>query len=1159
MPRPSDRRRARARTASCGLPAAIRACLGGSLVLAAGFAGAEPDADLAPPPPPPLILDAADDPAGLAAGFGLPAGFTAVLFAAEPDVANPVALALDGRGRCFVAETFSFGKQLTLTPGLDPAAVLAADLATGTLADRLAATRRLLGDRAAEWHRASEQVRRLEDTDGDGRADRAAVFAAGFNGLLDGHAGGVLARGDDVFLACIPALWRLRDADADGAADERTPLHVGFGVREGLRGHDLHGLVLGPDGRLYFSLGDRGFHVEGPHGPLADPETGAVFRCEPDGSSLEVVATGLRNPQGLAFDDAGNLFTVDNNGDFGDRARLVHVVPGGDSGWRMTFFDLPDRGPFGREGLWRLPHEDQPAWIVPPLAYLADGPAGLDSYPGTGLPPNFAGRFLLADFCWSPATSSIRSFRLRPAGAAFEVAAEERMFEHVLATDVKFGPDGAIWAANWVAPQPDGARGRIWRFLPAADTSPEALDRARIVAEVRELLAADWTARDAADLVALLAHPDRRVRCAAHGELARRGAAGALAKVAAEATEAIARRHAAWGLEQIGRRTTGAVRTTVEQAISRLLEDAAWETRMVACRCLGDLAAQAAVPAITILLDDPHPHVRVAAALALGRIGDHAASAGIVAALRRATAAGAPDPHLRHALVMGMLGTVGADEIMALAVDPDPQVRLAACLTLRRRRDPRIAACLDDVDPRVAVEAARAIHDVPIPAAADALVARLADGPAAGPRGDAFLRRAISAAERQGTPEAARRLAACAARPDVSLDRRLEALAVLAAWAAPPPRDRVLAAWRPVAARDASAARAALDDLLPEILAAAPDAAGRLASAALSTAAAVGCAGVAPMLDAVAADAGRPPQTRAAALGALATVDPAAGLARARSCAAAAESPLRQASRQVRAVHAGAETVAELVAVALEAGPDVPRAERQQAIDLLAGIDAPAATEGVAAIAAAVEAGRLDAPLELEALEAVERRLDAGTAARLRTVREPAATAAGVPPGWHDVAWGGDADRGRRVFFDDAAVGCVRCHRAEGRGGNAGPPLDGLAGRRERGHLVESIVAPDARSSDGYATTTITTADGRSLHGIVETDDGARLTIRSADGTLHALAAEDVEDRRTGASAMPADLASRLTRRDLRDLVEWLTTLREPSGGPADPAGGPTQ
>jgi quinoprotein glucose dehydrogenase len=1118
--------------------------LAGFLALITGRAGAAPGEGIVPPPPPPAIAARPADAAALAAGFGLPDGFTAVVFATEPDVANPVALALDGRGRCFVAETFSLGKQLSAMAGLDPAAVLEADLSARTVADRLAATRRLLGDKAAEWHRSSEQVRLLEDRDGDGRADRATVFAAGFNGLLDGHASGVLAREDDVFLASVPAIWRLRDADGDGVADERTPLHAGFGVREGMRGHDLHGLVLGPDGRLYFSLGDRGFHVPGPEGPLADPETGAVFRCEPDGSGLEVVATGLRNPQGLAFDDAGNLFTVDNNADFGDRSRLVQIVPGGDSGWRMTFFDLPDRGPFGREGLWHLPHEGQPAWIVPPLAHLADGPAGLDCYPGTGLTPHFAGRFLLADFCGSPANSSIRSFRLRPAGAAFELTDEEQTFRHVLATDVTFGPDGAVWVANWVEPQAGEARGRIWRFVPEDDASPEAGERARSVAEVRGLLAGDWVARDAAELTALLAHADRRVRCAAHGELARRGEAARLAAVAAESSAAIARRHAAWGLGQIGRRAAAAERAAVENALVPLLRDAAWENRVVACQCLGDLVARGAAPAIAALLEDPQLHVRAAAAFALGRIGDPATAAGIVAALRRAAAGGLLDPHLRHALVMGIVGTVESTGLASLAADADAEVRLAACLALRRRADPGIAACLDDADPRIAVEAARAIHDVPIPAAADALVARLAAGPAAGPIGDALLRRAISAAERQGTPQAARLLAQCAARTDVSPERRREALEVLSAWASPPPRDRVLAAWRPAAARDVAAARAALEPLLAGILAAAADTETDLVSAALSAAAAVGCAGVGPMLEAAVADDGRSPEARATALQALAVVDEAAGLARARDCAAAAESPLRRASRKVRATHEPAAAVAaEFVAVALSEDGDLPLAERQQAIDLLAASDEPAAVDGVRAVADAVEAGRLEPALELDALEAVERRLDAGTAARLRTVREAAATAAGIPPGWHDVARGGDADRGRRVFFDNAAVGCVRCHRAEGRGGNAGPPLDGLAGSRDRGHLIESIVAPSARFSDGYAATIVTTTDGRSVHGIVEADDGERLAIRTADGTLHVLAADEIDERASGASAMPAGLDSRLTRRELRDLVEWLSTL----------------
>jgi quinoprotein glucose dehydrogenase len=373
-------------------------------------------------------------------------------------------------------------------------------------------------------------------------ADSATVFAEGFNGLLDGTAAGILARRGDLFLTCIPSLYRLRDENGDGRADkspaERAILSTGYGVRVALRGHDLHGLVLGPDGRIYFTIGDRGYRLEHDGRVDHDPGSGAVFRCEPDGRSLEVFARSLRNPQELAFDDLGNLFTVDNNSDGGDKARVVHLVPGGEAGWNMSFQYLDDRGPWSREKIWHTACDGQPAWTLPPLAHVGAGPSGMAAYPGTGLTSHFDGRFLLADFHGGAAGSSVRSFRVRPSGGTFQVFDQEETFRHILATDVEFGPDGAVWVSDWVHGWDGEGKGRLWRFRPKDQD-------AKVVDEVRSLLAGDWGAIDAGRLRELLDHADRRVRLEAQWELARRREAASFTTLLGEtAAPLLARVHA---------------------------------------------------------------------------------------------------------------------------------------------------------------------------------------------------------------------------------------------------------------------------------------------------------------------------------------------------------------------------------------------------------------------------------------------------------------------------------------------------------------------------------------------------------------------------------------------------------------------------------------
>jgi quinoprotein glucose dehydrogenase len=1124
------------------------------LALAASMAFAASD-PIDPPPPPrePAIAAASDEPAKAAAGFGLPEGFAVECFAAEPDLANPVAFSIDERGRVFVCEAFRAHKGVGDNTGKEGTPWLEADLAAKTVDDRRAYHLRLLGDKAREWVVETDRVRELIDADGDGRADRSTVFATGFNRLIEGHGAGVLARRGDVFYACIPNLWKMRDDDGDGVADVREVLHTGYGVRVAFHGHDLHGLTLGPDGMIYFTVGDRGYHVVHEGRTLADPESGAVFRCEPDGSRLEVVHTGLRNPQELAFDDLGNLFTVDNNCDSGDRARLVQIVPGGDTGWRMSVQYLPDRGPFNRERIWHLAHDGQPAWIVPPLAHIGSGPSGFAAYPGTGLPPHFDGRFFLADFRGAAANSSVRTFRVRPKGASFEAADEEETFKHVLATDVDIGPDGAVWVSDWVHGWQGEGKGRLWRFVPTGLPPEAAAARTAVVQEVRTLLAGDWSAVEADRLGALLAHADRRLRLEAQWELARRGAEDRLEAVLADAAATPpARVHAIQGLAQIARRGGDATANTntIVAALSASLADPDWRIRMVAARSLGDLRSAGAATPLARLLADEHAHVRAAAAIAIGRIGAgrECVEPLVAAIVREAAGPGGFDPHARHALVMAVTGVGDSEAIRALAADANPAVRLVACLAMRRHGDAAIADLLADADPRIVLEAARAIHDVPIPTGTAALAARL-DAPLVdGPDGDAFLRRAIAACEREGTPEAAARLARFISWSDAPLDRRLEAVALLRGWAQPPSLERVLGMWRPVSEpRELAVAKQAFEWELPKILTAASDqnpANEKLRSSVLDAAVALGVPGVGSLLAATCDDASRDPATRVAALAALAASGDAAALPLAERLSRDGEPRVRQQARRVRAKNGaqlisggvpGLEALAvELADVCAEHAEDEPcLREQQDAIDLLATLDVPAAGKAIERLGAALVAGRLDRRLALEVIEARDAKAGAiqPSAAATETVAE--------------LLEGGDAARGRELFFRRASLECVRCHRAEGTGGDVGPRLDGIAARRDRAYLLESVVRPSSQFAEGYRTTVVVTDEGRTLAGIVKEELPEEVVIMTADGRSHRIPASSIEDRSEGISAMPADLAAKLTRRELRDLVEWLASLRK--------------
>ena len=218
------------------------------------------------------------------------------------------------------------------------------------------------------------------------------------------------------------------------------------------------------------------------------PDTGSVLRCNPDGTELEVFATGLRNPQELAFDQYGNLFTGDNNSDSGDRARWVYLVEGGDSGWRIgyQFIEGPvSRGPWNEEKLWYPAFAGQAAYIVPPIANIADGPSGLTYDPGVSLLPDAYQEPLLPGRLPRRQRPE-RDPQLRAQAQGGVVRAgriSEQFVWSALATDVDFGPDGALYFCDWVEGWDKPNKGRIYRVLdPSRRDDPQ-------VREVKTLLA----------------------------------------------------------------------------------------------------------------------------------------------------------------------------------------------------------------------------------------------------------------------------------------------------------------------------------------------------------------------------------------------------------------------------------------------------------------------------------------------------------------------------------------------------------------------------------------------------------------------------------------------------------------------------------------------
>ncbi len=1057
-------------------------------------------------------------------------------------MANPVAIDVDFQGRVFVCE--SYRQERGVEDNRNHPEWLLEDLAAQTVADRVAYMRKHLGQRWIEATWQDDQIRLLTDIDQDGHADQSRVFANRFNAMEEGTGAGVLSYRGDVFYTCIPRLWQLRDEDRDGICDTRHALHSGFGVRFAFRGHDLHGLILGPDGRLYFSIGDRGYHIkEG----LADPESGAVFRCELDGTGLEVIATGLRNPQELAFDNYGNLFTGDNNSDSGDRARMVFVVPGSDSGWRMAYQYLPDRGPFNREKIWHPYDPDStPAYIVPPIDNFADGPSGFAFYPGSGFSDHMRDRFLLCDFRGQTSGSGVKTFRLRPAGAFWSIADEENSFWNLLATDCCFGPDGRLYVSDWVHGWDGIGKGRIYAFT-------DANRNVELTRQVQELLASDWSLSPTARLLSLLGHADRRVRQEAQFELARRGPSVELSVIAlsvialSENSNELARIHALWALDQIARSAQASPMSlrTVQTTLWQLMRDAGGEPRNQAIRLAGELSRRLAIEEpmrtafiqrLTDLVRDPQARCRYFSAIALGQWDAAVAADGVLEMLAENQD---QDPILRHGGIMALVYHARHDDrtwLAEAAHHDSASVRLAAVVALRKllergHADSQLmAGLLQDANGKVQLEAARAVHDLPVLELLPELAAL--QGATQGP--DQLTRRVLNANFRIGDADCLRRVRDLVFDSRVSVDRRRDAIQMLVEWRDPPVLDKVLGIWRPVSVPDrAPGSLAVIEEVMENI--------GELESTVrqqlLSAVDARQFPSLVPGLIRWFRQTADPDE-RCQTLQALSTSEGPAVTALAREAAGDEHSQVRIVALNYLVDRDPPDTAA-LIEHALRSNLV---AERQNAITLLARSNQAEMVEILRRMLRELKTVPPDS--QLDVVLAADSSSDVDLKRMAQTYLLPADPADDPLSQSALLLWGGDAQRGADIFFNRADVYCLRCHKIAGSGGDVGPDLSDVGSKRDRMYLLESLLQPSKTITEGFETIVVLDGEGKIHVGVTKPSSDEVVSLMTAEAILLNIPAAEVEEIRRGDSAMPDDITKHLTLADLRDLIEYLATRK---------------
>ena len=577
-----------------------------------------------------------------------PAGFRVDLVASEPLLqGKPLAMAFDGDGRLFVAESVDYPNDL-VEPG------------------------------QGEGH---DRIVVLVDTDGDGQADRRDLFADKLSIPTS-----MLAHDGGLIVAQAPYMLSLADTDGDGRADERKIIFSGWGIADTHAGPS--NLTWGLDGWVYGIVGYSGF--DGKVGGEPHRFGAGFFRFLPDGSKLEFLRSTNNNSWGVGFSEEGLLFGSTANGNPSEHMPLPNRVYERVRGWSATTLggiagspkmDLAPRGAGGTVPIRQVDHHGR-----------FSSAAGHRLYTARSYPQSYWNR---AAFVAEPTGHIVATFELTPSGAGFS----SRMGRNLLASDdewtapiqAEVGPDGQVWVIDWynfivqhnptpagfetgrrgayVTPLRDKTHGRIWRVVYGQPAS-----------RVRPPL----TKATTDELVALLRDDNKFWRDRAQRRLVERAAGrpdggrdavpALVALVRDTSVDAIglnaAAIHAAWTLRQLGALEGPHADATAVDAAHAALGHPSPGVRMNAVKVLPRDSASLDRLAASGIANDPAPLVRLAVLEALGEFTAGSEAAAIVTAMINDPATLA-DPVLADAATAAA-ATHAVDVLPALLARKDP-------------------------------------------------------------------------------------------------------------------------------------------------------------------------------------------------------------------------------------------------------------------------------------------------------------------------------------------------------------------------------------------------------------------------------------------------------------------------------------------------------